>query len=521
MKITSSYIVYSWTSLIAALIIIILAIPRGLDFSDEGLYLLMTVPSQENIQRLLNYDLFFKVWHKLTDREFSMQELRVIRLIVCLITWATFAKILKILHKLHQSWQTPVLGLSVLISYTFLPQSLSYNHLTVMLGVSLLLFFIRWIHYQSISFVQILLVGILLALLLYVKAPAALALGILSSLLIYRIKPNLYLYIPALLIPFILFEFYLFVYLGESRFWELFKSLGLGDRLTHYSMVHLTKTLLIGGLWFGLSFISGRFLAGKFLIFNLTLLNVVLALIFISLIAFITLVVNEITIVFMVFFIALLGYLSPDRYWMPTKTYVSYFILLLFPWMLHTGSNVYFLRLAIHYLPFWMLLVLLWSDTTPQLKPFFKVVFPMVSLVLLVWCLWLFPFRQESLFNQKVPYYISDNNRVFLDEPKVDFLTTVKEHMNKYDIQNGQVLAFFENPGIMYALGLTHPMVPGIWDEKQLQLLPIDWDEYNLIIYAAQNHPIVSIKGSFEKMATYTVANETYELWIRANDSFK
>ena len=72
---------FSWFSLLMCLLFIWIGINKGFDISDEGLYVLLTVPTQENQSGIINYDLFFKLIFQVTGISFSLIDLRLIRLV--------------------------------------------------------------------------------------------------------------------------------------------------------------------------------------------------------------------------------------------------------------------------------------------------------------------------------------------------------------------------------------------------------------------------------------------------------
>lgn len=72
-----------------SLVVILLGINRGFDFSDEGLYLLMADPHQQNLGGIFNYDLFFKLFCRVKGFEFVIFGMRILPMI--LYTVAAFS----------------------------------------------------------------------------------------------------------------------------------------------------------------------------------------------------------------------------------------------------------------------------------------------------------------------------------------------------------------------------------------------------------------------------------------------
>jgi hypothetical protein len=116
-----------------SIVAIIFAMPRGFDISDEGLYVLLADPNQENIGGIFNYDLFFKVIYKFTGLEFGIIGLRIIRLISYFIGayglalfWKNFFESQRLSSSIF------LLALAGLFAgYGFLPPTLSYNSISV------------------------------------------------------------------------------------------------------------------------------------------------------------------------------------------------------------------------------------------------------------------------------------------------------------------------------------------------------------------------------------------------------
>ena len=73
------------TSLISVIGILIVFSDRGFDFTDEGLYALLSNPNQENRISIINYDIIFKYLYQYFGITFNLIELRILRLILVLL----------------------------------------------------------------------------------------------------------------------------------------------------------------------------------------------------------------------------------------------------------------------------------------------------------------------------------------------------------------------------------------------------------------------------------------------------
>ncbi|GHB23710.1 hypothetical protein [Mongoliitalea lutea] len=517
MKIGKTFTIVIWTVFLLHLVLVIVAIPRGFDFSDEGLYGLMASPDQENVQRILNYDVFFKLIFQFTSIEFSIIELRFLRLLVTGVSWIAAMQALRILESKVESWQLVMLGISVLLSYTFLPQSLSYNHLTVMSGLCMLPIIIKWYHYKKSSLLDVIVIGLLLALLAYVKVTAALGMGLLMVGLLVRSKQlfnwkNLFLYLP-----FCLMETISYFFLGESRFYEVFIQLMGGVVLVHYPTSYVVKTLVVGFLWFMWIFLAGKLIGTTSQFIGNPWIRWSFGFLMIGWSAYVTFIVPEPSILFVVIFISILGMLSTSA--ISSSSSVGLTLLLVgIPWLLHAGSNVYFFRMAIHYLPFWMLFLLSLENTRPRVFKRFFWFFPFASLGLMVYALWLHPFRQPSLLLQNRIYTMGNGQEILMDKARMEFLHDIRAYMEQYDVGTDELFSFYQNPGVLYVLGLVHPKVPGVWNAAQLEMLAMDWKDYKLLIFSPEGGSTFPWDAYFEQKYIYEFEGERFEIWIRTNE---
>lgn len=73
------------TSLISVIGILIVFSCRGFDFTDEGLYALLSNPNQENSNSLINYDIIFKLLYQYFGITLNLIELRLLRVILVLL----------------------------------------------------------------------------------------------------------------------------------------------------------------------------------------------------------------------------------------------------------------------------------------------------------------------------------------------------------------------------------------------------------------------------------------------------
>jgi hypothetical protein len=190
-----------------------------------------------------------------------------------------------------------------------------------------------------------------------------------------------------------------------------------------------------------------------------------------------------------------------------------FLILIILPFALHFGSNVYFMRLGIHYWVFWVLALFLVIDYDKN--PFEKkliLILPFVSLILVFNGIWLKPFGQTPLSSFNEPWEYKKGKEILLTEEMVVILKEIRDKI-QYTPKE-KVIAVYRNPGWMVLLGITAPKNPGIWDIDQLNSYYPNFPEgFNFILYFPyQNLPENSTRG-FEEKKYKLAQGELHLLW--------
>ncbi len=465
--------------------IIVAAINRGFDFSDEGLYLLLTDPMQENYDGLFLYDLFFKLLHKLLGVEFGIQGLRLIRLLsmgIGALALVYFWKNIKMDSTLSlEIFLISFLGL--LSGYSFLPPSLSYNSISVVLTCVWLALVIGAKH----SRILLLAIALTLVFFAYIKLSAA--------VILFSLTCTLFGYRSRSFIQTFLYSTVLFIAL-EGLFYWAFQD-GLILRAIHfvkldtlresYHWSNLLKSTLVGSFWSFVVFISFFFAAvasnSSFKLRNIVFL--VAGVVFLG-VVYITHITSEWPHVILLFTIAILGYLLGKRIPYKGMSGGKYLlILLVLPFILHFGSNVYWLRLGIHYWVFWILAILVLEGKSIF---HFKSVFGLLSVSLVTYGIWLFPFEQSPLWNANQEWEYKPGKFIKITPEQKQLLQNLQSAMKEYP--HSQVLALYRNPGMAYLAGYTIPMKPGFWEKSELDVYLINTSlELGIIYYPMDSIP--------------------------------
>ncbi len=454
----------SWFSFLVCLLIILLGINRGFDVSDEGFYVMLTVPHQENESGIINYDLFFKLFFRLTGYSFYLVELRLMRLVGYFLAALALTQFLKSHFK--SSLSKPevfiLLIMGLFSGYAFLPPTLSYNSLTVVLGS----FWIFVIFSDLSTFRKSLFLGLILALLTYVKVTAALLL-LLCSIGIFGLKRKLSPRVVVLLFtPLLLFEVVFWVFLQDFAVVRFQKAIPFTSSRPGYGIIQLLKSPLIGLLFSFLGLLIGRvILKVKDKPYPILILVWILSLVlfyWINKFAHITEEWNHfillVSSVFLGFFVS-----YPNR---QRSLALEEIVLFLLPFLLHFGSNVYWLRIGIHYWVFWLILIFV---NAPNYSKIFLNLVGMITIVLVFNGIWWNPFGQEKpLWTSKIDFY-RGGEVIKLDKSQVEVVQKIQQFAQAKGVT--QIQAAYRIPGLIWLAGYQIPLSANVWDKSQLQVI--------------------------------------------------
>jgi hypothetical protein len=464
---------------------IIFAIPRGFDISDEGVYALLAVPSQENIAGIFNYDLFFKLFYEITGIEFGLVGLRILRLITCFVAAVSLSIFYSFFcqKKVGKFFVFLVCLSGILGSYGFLSQTLSYNSINLMCGC-LWLGLIARLKFSNSS---LLFLGATLSLLFYSKITVCLILGLLTvGIIMWTSDRKIWGRMLLLLsFPFLLLEIVFIFTLGESGVLRAIVAEKMLDFRPDYHFMTIVKYSIVGIFWSALV-ITPFFLAGhlKWISSRYYKPVLLIGLIFFSAVAYFTTITNEINHVLFLGTLAMLGFLMGSSQLSKMKVREAGFLslLIIFPFILHFGSNFYFLRLGIQFWVFWLLAILyLVNDDIFLEKLFFKNLLPVFSLILIVNGLSLFAFNNYRYFEETVPFEYRNGKSIRLPVDQSRNYSKLRDEISHSG--KNKILPIFRNPGLVYMIGETHPKTPGIWSRQQFDYFFPDPENVSVILY--------------------------------------
>ena len=454
--------------LAVVLFLVLWSLNKGFDISDEGLYSMMTLPQQENDLGLFNYDLFFQVIYLISKKSFSLVELRILRLLGYFL--GAFA-LLRFLKSQRVSPFSDIESFSILLifltgGYAFLPASLSYNSLLVVFS-SIWLWILFSTGFKGLG--KGLGLGIILAFIFYVKFPVAVLLFLLTGLFLWlqnQANWRNWILIP---VPFCLFEGIFWFITDENASIRLWRNLNVYQLRPGYSLDLVLKSPLVGVFWIlgaiGIGWVLAKTYKSRTGIYYPILGLVCIS--FVSLI-FWTHITQEWNHVLLLAWAGMSAFELGKR-----KTQLSldpvFWLLVLLPFILHFGSNVYWLRIGIHYLVFWILAA--WYAGFLHSK---IITSSAAVLVLLIFIgLVAQPFQQVPLWRQNQTWNIPSNSRLQLDSELVQILEKLQPKL----VEQDEILCLYRNPGFAYLLGKRIPRHPVYWEvDPTKSSFPIEFE---------------------------------------------
>lgn len=468
-----------------------LGINQGFDVSDEGLYVLLAHPLQENQAGIFNYDLFFKAIYEFSGIHFGIVGLRFLRLVLygfgALGLVVFYKNILG--EKRHSVFVYLLAILGLFAGYGFLPASLSYNHLTVVLACC----WLAMLSSKDKAVGKHILLGLILGLLVYVKVTAAILLGGMTLLILNIQRQLSWKILGMLLLPYLVLELSFYGLFEQNSILRLVDGIAMQTERADYQSILLLKHTLVGLFWillvFGLAWVVFEKISNRLLQWGIILSAS-------SYIFFKTWITEEWNHFFLLIGVVLMAFiLSKSDLYTLSKSKKGWLLLLFFlPFLLHFGSNVYWLRIGIHYAVFWILGIHLLMEEMPEKRRIgYHYGVSLMSLLLVFNGLWWHPFEQKSLWNATEYWEYLPGKSIYLTQNQIAKLEELKTKVGREE----KLLAVYRISGIPYLLGKTMPKTPGIWDQEQLRQHFPKGDSNQLFVY----YPLQKLPDNFSGQA--------------------
>lgn len=506
--------------LIVAIVAILFGIDKGFDWSDEGMYALLADPNQENFGGFFNYDLFFKLFYEWTGISFGLVGLRWIRLLSCFIAAFGLSHFWKNFNQESSlSIQVFVISMAgVLVSYGFLPPSFSYNSINLLISC----LWLGLISKKSLSRENILLLGLLLSILFYAKITVCVLLFLFTLLRIAftNSTKNRWLSIVGLVIPFLLIEIVFLVVLGQNGWLRVFDTMAILSSRPEYEGGLIVKYTLVGVFWticLVIPFLTSGYLhTCQHRLFPLAL---AISILLFGIVGYTTMITSEWN--HWIFLTPILGiaFFSSKVDWSSlSRDQVFLFaLLLLLPFVLHFGSNVYFLRLGIHYWVFWVLAFLfIWKKTSKIPSWNITAIMTTFSLLLVVNGVLFNSFNSGNILHANKKWLYSPGKSILLTPADYAFYAELEKEIK--DVPNLKVVSIYRNPGLLYMLGKNYPKTPGIWTPNQVGLLLDHQDTLDVILVNSfDNEEVPFPNFSYRKSIKLPSIGEVKIFWKATN----
>jgi hypothetical protein len=442
---------------------ILAGVNRGFDISDEGLYALLASPNQENVAGIFNYDLFFKLIYKATGHSFTLIQLRVLRLITYFAAaWALTGFWRNISAEPNIRFDIFWFScLGIFAGYAFLPPTLSYNSLTVVL----VCFWLNQVSQVQKTVLTFILLGITLTALVYVKVTTSLLFFPLTILILVfwqklNLRDSIFLFLPL-----IFFETLFLILFEENGFSRLHAGIPMNMQRDGYQSFLMVKSVVVGVFWISilvfLFFCIGHFQKRKSSLYPA---SQIVSFFLVFVICYLTHITDEWNHLVLFLAASFLGFQLGIGTFKPTKTNLWILLLLVLPFILHLGSNVYWLRIGVHYLVFWIL-AFLWIFKNLNWE--LGVLIPLFAILMVFNGIWWHPFGHEKpLWTEKTEWKVGEKQLLQIDPE----LATLSDRLKSFRDQKSQsqLVAAYRIPGYAWLTGTTLPFTPGFWENKQL-----------------------------------------------------
>jgi len=472
--------------LVLVLIVIAWTYNKGIDLTDESLFYCFSNPNVQNYHSIIRYDLIFKLIYKFFNFRFSISDLRIIRFF---LTFLVFSILIFYFKKFKFSFcEKLLLLISCFAGYSIMPQTLSYYPLTFFLIFVFVV--ILYSNLNKFKFYKIILIGFLLALEYLIKPPTAL-IGLLL-IIFFSIK----LYFESkflnsfLLVSISFFSFFSTLcffhkYFFDFSFLNVFKD-SLEFSKSCLDPTHSTKfiinTQISSFKWSILLIVSG-YTFGKFINqkknkeFYLFISLILFLYFFLS--HFIGKKFDFVDYGLVTLCLFTIGFSINFCKKINIKSNIIILYLLLFtaPFICNIGSNVYFFRVGVHYIVFWILLIILingkkFDKNNFIYKNFFILFYTLLVLIGVYKNLILYPCNYQPRLNQNLYEFIYDKNKkIYLPSSYMNYLSELRTKLNNLRDKenNGFVIGLYKMPGDIIMSDMKIYYNPLTWGKEWIQ----------------------------------------------------
>lgn len=459
---------------------------KGVDLTDEGLYLALSNPLQDNYFSQLNYNILFQIVHDSIGVLFDLKDLRVLKFLLLSLTFLLSFTVFNYFNISLLNRLFIAIGLSS--HYAYFGQSLSYNTLAFFFFVCYLLIGFRHF-FKEKNIYNFLFLGIFGSFSFMAKSTVGLLLipiGLLLMLLDFMETKDLKTSIKQVFL-------FLLGYLGlQTLFafvnldYNYLEVISNGFELSGYTSTHGRGAILkypFSAFRWILVLVAGGFCFRKSL---QNVSNWAKILYFFSSLGFLFYffishsdlnlfkLFEYIPLITCYFFV---GYLTAElkMSYFSGKEIVFLFILLVSALLVSFGTISYHFKGGILYLFFPFLLISILIERISHFKKaksYFFIIFISFYLVIKIFVNIIYlPFKQPSLLGEMTSYRYYEGSEIKLPIIYADYLDNLKKSFNKFVPVDREVIGFYEKPGDIILAGRYNGINPCLWEKYQ-------WDFY-------------------------------------------
>ena len=269
----------------------------------------------------------------------------------------------------------------------------------------------------------------------------------------------------GLLLPLLISESLFLIVFDENAVSRLSEGIPLTTQRNTYQIGLMIKSILVGGVW--MSFV-GLLFAGLGYFYSIKSSIFIALLVIVGFgsawIGYLTHITDEWNHLILLAFAAFFGYQWGMGVFRPFKINLWILFLMILPFLLHFGSNVYWLRIGVHYLVFWIL-AMRWLFRNLTWEPTIATI--VLSVLVVFNGIWWHPFgHHKPLWTEKVAWEVGGKEWIYLDLELVDIASELAMIVEKDP--NSQLLGAYRIPGLAWLTGATSPQSPLIWERSQL-----------------------------------------------------
>ena len=465
------------------------SLDKGINLADEGLHYALSNPNTTNNNSLFNYDLFFKIFYKITKFEFGIISLRMLKFLLLVLL---FILGLPIFNKNNFSVLDKLfLAIAIFCPYTFLTQSLSYNSICFILLLSYIYLYTN-LQNSSVSKQNVLsfLMAILSSLCFFSKPPLSLLMFGITYILTFINLSKLRVVNLLVRCFLVTFGYVIVQFIFQHIFpdYSFIKVLNDGIQLStyyeSYNKFNLIKRLIVSFKWvFILSFI-GLIIGYIFYKKKPSLLGIIISLIMIVVMLgyfFMShLSSNEFNVfqyglvIISAVALGFIMYFQKAKYFSMQKK-ILIVLLFIAPFICNLGSNVYFLRSGQQFIFFWFLLFVYLknnSKTIPKYVSFvWYIIFSCFISIKIHNNVVVNPDNQPQLSSNFVTYNYGNESYIKIDKAQADYLINLKEKLNQYSPIRREIIGLYAMPGDILFTGYVNYYSPLIWDVFQFRFI--------------------------------------------------